>query len=61
MEKSQETTYLCVNKEHPHSHRAIEEQGHETVPILDTNGVTEIVENLDTMNGTHIMDVQDLK
>ena len=25
------------------------------------HGVTEIVEILDTMNGTHIMDVQDIK
>ena len=28
---------------------------------LDTYGVTEIVEIIDTMNGTHIMDVQDIK
>ena len=58
MEKAQEPIALCVNKEQPHYHQAIEDQGQETNPILDTYGVTEIVESLETMNGTHIMDVQ---
>ena len=61
MENAQEPAGLSVNKEQPHSHQVIEEQGHETDPILDTDEVSEIVESLDTMNGTHIMDVQDLK
>ena len=43
MENAQEPTGLSVNKEQSHSHQSIEEQGHETDPILDTNGVTQIV------------------
>ena len=43
MDNSQEPTGMCVNKEQPHSHQAIEEQGNETYPILDTDGVTQIV------------------
>ena len=61
MENAHEPVGLCVNKEQPHSHQAIEEQGHKTYPILDTDGVTEIIESLETVNGTHIMDVQYLK
>ena len=61
VENAQEPAGLSVNKEQPHSHQVIEEQGHETDPILDTDGVTSIVENLDTINGTRIMDYQDLK
>ena len=52
---------MCVNKEQMHSHQSIQEQDHETNPILDTDGVTKIVESLNTMNRTHVMDVQYLK
>ena len=41
---------MCANMERPHFHQTIEEQCHETFPILDTNGGTKIVESLDTMN-----------
>ena len=34
---------MFVNKEQPHFHQAIEEQHNETDPILDTDGVTQIV------------------
>ena len=48
VENAQELPGLCVNKEQPQSHQAIEEQGHETYPILDTDGVTEIFESIET-------------
>ena len=44
---------LCVNKEQSHSPPTIHEQAQETDPTLDTDGVTEIVERLATINGTH--------
>ena len=36
VENAQETIGMCINKEQPHSHKAIEEQVHIIDPILES-------------------------